>query len=376
MGVNFNLDGTVDAWAEHKKKQAEAEKKAAAEQKKKEEESYDESVWNIPKQRTAPKIHIPQPTESQRPQSTQPVQSATQKPVSQQMNSSGPSLRPSQSQQVQNKSSQAIQRNAAQIAKPIESDVKSGVSPKPSVIAPSVPKVPVTEPVEDDDIPDPTPEDIEDSFADKHLLDKDVHKNAQALKKTASDNAKSESDSIADELIADAQKKNSVKSALNDAYNEHHKKLEKSDYCVIKKFPKEIMQMMQKEFPGATQIDALLAWVLTHCDENFAMNAGSVITDSQLELVNKHENDSMHSTYELCASMLKAQQKLDYKLSTLQMSMSYMLYDRLGFREGIPSSPGDVDFMEHGVTDLSIKADEQTKSFRAEINNRTGRRFK
>lgn len=28
MGMNFNLDGTTDAWAEHKRKQMEAAKKA------------------------------------------------------------------------------------------------------------------------------------------------------------------------------------------------------------------------------------------------------------------------------------------------------------------------------------------------------------
>lgn len=368
MGVNFNLDGSVDAWAEHKRKQMEAAKKADMEKKKEEESSYNEDIWNTKKQKPVQSL-IPSPNFQSTEQVQRPVQSVTQKPVSQSVSSGGQTLRPSQPQQKQ--PSQAVQPKHVQSS--VNIAPKSTAVPKQSVVAPSVPKVPVSEPVEDG-IPDPTPEDIEDSFADTHPIDKDVHKNAQDLKKAVSDATKSES--LADDLIAEAQKKNSVKSTLNTAYKEHHRKLEKSDYCVIKKFPKEIMQMMQKEFPGATQIDALIAWILTHCDENFAMNAGSVITDAQLQLVNSHENDSMHSTYELCASMLKAQQRLDYKLSTLQMSMSYMLYDRLGFREGIPSAPGDVDFMEHGVTDLSIKADEQTKSFRAEINNRTGRRLK
>lgn len=42
MGMNFNLDGTTDAWAEHKRKQMEAAKKADMEKKKEEESSYNE----------------------------------------------------------------------------------------------------------------------------------------------------------------------------------------------------------------------------------------------------------------------------------------------------------------------------------------------
>ena len=40
MGINFNLDGSTDAWAEHKRKQMEATKKADMEKKKEEESSF------------------------------------------------------------------------------------------------------------------------------------------------------------------------------------------------------------------------------------------------------------------------------------------------------------------------------------------------
>ena len=47
MGINFNLDGTTDAWAEHKRKQMEAAKKADMEKKKEEESSYNEDIWKL-----------------------------------------------------------------------------------------------------------------------------------------------------------------------------------------------------------------------------------------------------------------------------------------------------------------------------------------
>lgn len=76
MGMNFNLDGSTDAWAEHKRKQMEATKKADMEKKKEEESSYDEDIWNIKKQKPVQSL-IPspdfQPTE-QVQQHAKPVQ--------------------------------------------------------------------------------------------------------------------------------------------------------------------------------------------------------------------------------------------------------------------------------------------------------------
>lgn len=82
MGINFNLDGTTDAWAEHKRKQMEAAKKADMEKKKEEESSYNEDIWNTKKQKPVQSL-IPSP-DFQPTEQVQQHAKSVQKTVTQQ----------------------------------------------------------------------------------------------------------------------------------------------------------------------------------------------------------------------------------------------------------------------------------------------------
>ena len=250
-----------------------------------------------------------------------------------------------------------------------------------------------------DGLPEPEPEDDDRaSFAEANVIDSTPHNKALDMANMHEEHIESvpevissdTMDKLADDALSMSKKRNSVKESIRSSYKaaqksqsgttgKNNSKSKKKDnepnpYCIVKKFPKAIMTRIQKEFPGATQLDALVAWIMTHCDETFGAACGGSLTEGQMSMVDSYEKDTIHSTYDLCAAILKAQQNIDYKLSTLQLESSYLLYDRLGFREGVPPTPEQVDLLENGVTDIALRAQDQTKAFRAEENYRNGRK--
>lgn len=162
----------MDAWAEHKKKMAEQEKKAdkADAEKKKKEDAYDESIWNLTKQRAAKNIPVPQTSQVQRPQSTQqkqPVQSVqrtqsqpVQRTVTQQKPVTPPvtktpvqSVQKSVTQQPVQKTTQPVTQQKPQVqptAKPVQKPV---VKTEPKQVAkPAEPVQSVDDNIEEDEV--------------------------------------------------------------------------------------------------------------------------------------------------------------------------------------------------------------------------------
>lgn len=354
MAGPIKMDGAVDFWANLKKqKEEEARQKELEAQQK--ELSYDESDWGMSGQ------VIEEPVEH----------SAQQSPVVEQV----PVVDKMQSQELVNpapiKTEEAISQSVHSAQ-----DVQD----------------------EYDNLPEPEPEDDDRaSFAETNVIDSTPHNKAldmanlheEPVEKVPDAMSSTEMDKLADDALSMSKKRNSVKESIRSSYKAAQKsqsgtgksngKSKKKDnepnpYCIVKKFPKAIMTRIQKEFPGATQLDALVAWIMTHCDETFGAACGGSLTEGQMAMVDSYEKDTIHSTYDLCAAILKAQQNIDYKLSTLQLESSYLLYDRLGFREGVPPTPEQVDLLENGVTDIALRAQDQTKAFRAEENYRNGRK--
>ena len=354
MAGPSNMDGAVDFWANLKKqKEEEARQKELEAQQK--ELAYDENDWGMSGQ------VIEEPAE-------QPVQ---QSPVVE------------QSPVIDKMPSQELVKPA-----PIKTE---------EAISQSVQSAQDTQD-EYDNLPEPEPEDDDRaSFAEANVIDSTPHNKAldmanlheEPVKQVPDAMSSTEMDKLADDALSMSKKRNSVKESIRSSYKAAQKSQsgtgkssskskkkanEPNPYCIVKKFPKAIMTRIQKEFPGATQLDALVAWIMTHCDETFGAACGGSLTEGQMNMVDSYEKDTIHSTYDLCAAILKAQQNIDYKLSTLQLESSYLLYDRLGFREGVPPTPEQVDLLENGVTDIALRAQDQTKAFRAEENYRNGRK--
>lgn len=63
-------------------------------------------------------------------------------------------------------------------------------------------------------------------------------------------------------------------------------------------------------------------------------------------------------------------------LDIAELLLSYIIFDRLGFREGAPARPEDVDLLPDGVMDILLKAETEVKNMRNQRQYRTGRRKK
>ena len=158
MGMNFYLDGTTDAWAEHKRKQMEEQKRADMQLRKDEESSYSEDIWITKKQKPVQSL-IPSPDFQPTEQVQQPAKSV-QKTVTQQKPVT-PSVKKTPVQPVQKsvaqqsvqKTTQAVTQPKPQVqptAKPVQ---KTVAKPEPKqTVKPAEPVQSVDDNIEEDEV--------------------------------------------------------------------------------------------------------------------------------------------------------------------------------------------------------------------------------
>lgn len=60
----------------------------------------------------------------------------------------------------------------------------------------------------------------------------------------------------------------------------------------------------------------------------------------------------------------------------MQLAVTYMLFDRMGWRRQNPKGPESVDFVEPGVTQLAQRLHQQTKQVADIEHRRRGRPFR
>lgn len=155
MGIIFNLDGTTDAWAEHKRKQMEEQKRAGAEGKKKTagEDSVDDVSVLLPKPKAPPSVLIPK-------LEVQPTAKSVQKTVTQQKPVTPPvkktpvqPVQKSVAQQSVQKTTQAVTQPKPQVqptAKPVQ---KTVAKPEPKqTVKPAEPVQSVDDNIEEDEV--------------------------------------------------------------------------------------------------------------------------------------------------------------------------------------------------------------------------------
>jgi len=63
-------------------------------------------------------------------------------------------------------------------------------------------------------------------------------------------------------------------------------------------------------------------------------------------------------------------------IDELQLAVTYMLFDRMGWRRQNPKGPESVDFVEPGVTQLAQRLHQQTKQVADIERRRRGRPFR
>ena len=154
--------------------------------------------------------------------------------------------------------------------------------------------------------------------------------------------------------------------------------LMKAQMSRLKDIPRVILERMNVEFKGKpkSQTDALVAWIVCHGDEAMIREVAPYLTDSQQQLVAQWEKTPQIAMQQEIRDLTRRVQQLAVHLDTVELLSAYSVIDRLGFRSTQPNDPSQIEYMEDGVMDAILKAEEQTREMRYERQRQTGRRKK
>lgn len=147
------------------------------------------------------------------------------------------------------------------------------------------------------------------------------------------------------------------------------KKISKSK-SFIRDFPKDLLAVAKAEFPEASNnTDALSAYIAVKSDISV-----QGLPDSVQALVDAYEApDYLQSINDRLSSLERQNTALVMILQELELGLSYLTFDYLGYRKEDASSARSVNFLENGVSDLITRMREQAKQFRAQDNIKKGR---
>lgn len=174
--------------------------------------------------------------------------------------------------------------------------------------------------------------------------------------------AKKKSGSLSGNKKAQDEKKASKKSKSDDK--------PQTGTSQIRDFPKVLLSIARAEFPEASNnTDALGAYVLAKSGR-----ANLDVPESVAELVKNWEGDKTLENMERRLSALTTQNAVLLGLmQEMELVMTFIAFDRLGYRQAVASDIRNVDFLENGVADLIERLREQTKTFRKQEAVKNGR---
>ena len=116
----------------------------------------------------------------------------------------------------------------------------------------------------------------------------------------------------------------------------------------IKDIPAGVIAIAKREFPGASNKDALTAYVYLKSGKAFPV-------DPKIRKLVERRNSNNITFESLADSITNVNSRLDgisLALSELELGLAYLLYERLGFRQGDVSSVEKLDFMEGSMEGL------------------------
>ena len=149
-----------------------------------------------------------------------------------------------------------------------------------------------------------------------------------------------------------------------------HSEKSKSDYIQIKNFPRGLMSAVRSEFPTASNnTDALAAYVYTKTNVS-----GNGVPQNIKDLAATYDgNRAVENMEKRMSSLEKQVRDMMNLLKEVELAISYVTFDRLGFRRDNPKDMRSVDFLENGVTDIVERLREQTNQLKQQENIKNGR---
>lgn len=140
----------------------------------------------------------------------------------------------------------------------------------------------------------------------------------------------------------------------------------------LRNVPHSVVTAARAEFPSASNnVDAVAAFVASRT------GIYDDLTDEQCRLAKQsNREDPLVSVNKKLQSMEEMVSKQKEAIDELQLAVTYMLFDRMGWRRQNPKGPESVDFVEPGVTQLAQRLHQQTKQVADIERRRRGRPFR
>lgn len=181
---------------------------------------------------------------------------------------------------------------------------------------------------------------------------------------------KSTESAVSDSMLVATPKKSDTKSKT--------KRRSVPDYStgtgVFRNIPSNVIKAVRAEFCDATNnTDALMAYLACHGSGSVAERANACLTETQQQLVKNWDGDSYSAIVKQIEALTKHLAKLSKTTDVIELLATYMVYDRVGFRNDNPRTPKDINLREDGVVDVVLAAEEQAKGFQYEKNTIQGR---
>ena len=140
----------------------------------------------------------------------------------------------------------------------------------------------------------------------------------------------------------------------------------------LRNVPHSVVTAARAEFPSASNnVDAVAAFVASRT------GIYDDLTDEQCRLAKQsNREDPLVSVNKKLQAMEEMVSKQKEAIDELQLAVTYMLFDRMGWRRQNPKGPESVDFVEPGVTQLAQRLHQQTKQVAVIERRRRGRPFR
>lgn len=143
---------------------------------------------------------------------------------------------------------------------------------------------------------------------------------------------------------------------------------------ICRNVPKGILAYVRSFFPSCkNNTDALVAYILTHCDQSFAMSMHDEITEEQARLIASYSGDFGMEQEEKLQQIISRLDNIGKILSVVELLSGYVVFDRLGYRRDNPVDPRKIDFLEDDFLPLLLNAERQSNTMRKRRNERVGR---
>jgi hypothetical protein len=147
---------------------------------------------------------------------------------------------------------------------------------------------------------------------------------------------------------------------------------QKSEVVYLRNVPKSVAGEARRIFPTANNnTDAVAAYIA------YKSGVRDGLTDTQLELLDTTEvSDPIVEQNQRIAHIENTMVNMSVMMRELETAMSYIIFDRLGFRRENPDAPRQANLNEPGMTEMIERVREMSRQMYQQEKRRKGRPFR